>query len=64
MVNMITERTGCDVKIGQNGVIVVVGPPDGIVKTAKAIKMIETETQAFDLTRRVEEFLGGAAVES
>ena len=62
MINMISERTSCDVKVGQNGVVVVVGPPDGIVKSVQAIKMIETETQGADLTRRVEEFLGGAAV--
>ncbi len=62
MINMISERTACDVKVGQNGVVVVVGSPDGMVKAAQAIKMIETETQTVDLTRRVDEFLGGAPV--
>ncbi len=62
MINMISERTGCDVKVGQNGVVVVVGQADSIVKTAQAIKMIETETQVVDLTRKVEEFLGGTPV--
>jgi exosome complex component RRP4 len=64
MINMISERTACDIKVGQNGVVVVVGPADGIVKTAQAIKMIETEMQPVDLTRRVDEFLGGAQVGS
>ncbi len=64
MINMISERTSCDVKVGQNGVVVVVGPPEGILKTVDAIKMIENETQAADLTRKVEEYLGGTAVGS
>jgi exosome complex component RRP4 len=64
MINMISERTNCDVKVGQNGVVVVVGPPEGILRTANAIKMIENETHAADLARKVEEYLGGAAVGS
>lgn len=64
MINMISERTNCDVKVGQNGVVVVVGPPEGIVRTANAIKMIENETHAADLMRKVEHYLGGAAVGS
>ncbi len=64
MINMISTQTGCDVKVGQNGLIVVTGPPEGIVKTATAIKMIEEEAHAVDLMKRVEEYLGGAAVGS
>jgi exosome complex component RRP4 len=59
MINMISERTQCDVKVGQNGVVVVVGPPEGIVKTGEAIKMIESETQSADLMKRVQEIVGG-----
>ena len=32
MINMISGQTGCDLKVGQNGIIVVVGPPEGILK--------------------------------
>ena len=64
MINMISERTSCDVKVGQNGVVVVTGPPDGIVRTADAIKMIENETHAADLAKKVEEHLGGSPVAS
>jgi len=64
MINMISERTSCDVKVGQNGVVVAVGPPEGVVKTAEAIKMIENETHAADLSRKVEEYLGGAPIGS
>ncbi|MGD0477885.1 MAG: exosome complex RNA-binding protein Rrp4 [Nitrososphaerales archaeon] len=60
MINLISERTGCDVQVGQNGVIVVVGPPEGIVKTANVIKMIDKETHGADLMGKVEEYLGGS----
>jgi exosome complex component RRP4 len=60
MINLISEKTGCDVQVGQNGVVVVNGPPEGLLKVAKAIKMIEDETHAADLMAKVEEFLGGA----
>jgi exosome complex component RRP4 len=60
MVNMISSQTGCDLKVGQNGIVVVVGPPDGILKTASVIKMIEEEAHVADLSKKVQEFLGGA----
>jgi len=60
MINMISERTGCDVRVGQNGVVVVNGPPEGIVKTARAVKMVEEEAHAADLVAKVEEYLGGS----
>lgn len=60
MVNMISSLTNCDVKVGQNGIVVVAGPPEGIEKTVKVVMMIEEETHAADLTRRVQEFLGGS----
>jgi len=62
MVNMISGKTGCDIKVGQNGVVVVTGPPEGIVRAANVIRMIEEEAHTADLGRRVEEYLGGAEV--
>ena len=59
MINMISEKTGCDIRVGQNGVVVVNGPPEGIVKTAKAIKMVDEEAHSADLMTNVETFLGG-----
>jgi exosome complex component RRP4 len=59
MVNMISSLTSCDIKVGQNGIVVVAGPAEGIAKTLQVIKMINEEAQAADLTRRVQEFLGG-----
>ncbi|HYB75701.1 MAG TPA: exosome complex RNA-binding protein Rrp4 [Nitrososphaerales archaeon] len=59
MINLISERTGCDVQVGQNGVIVVVGPPEGVVRTVNVIKMIDKETHGANLMAKVEEYLGG-----
>ena len=61
MINLISEKTGCDVRVGQNGVVVVVGAADGIVKTAKVIKMVEEEAHAADLMAKVVECLGGSS---
>ena len=62
MINLISEKTGCDVRVGQNGVVVVTGPPEGVVKVAKAVKMVEEEAHAADLTNKVEAYLGGESV--
>lgn len=61
MINLISEKTGCDIRVGQNGVVVIDGSPEGIVKAAKAIRLVEEETHAPDLMARVEEALGGSA---
>ena len=59
MINMISERTGTTVRVGQNGVVVVDGPPEGIVKAAKAINMVQEEAHAADLMGKIEAYLGG-----
>lgn len=59
MINLISERTGCDIRVGQNGVVVVNGTPDGIVKSVRAIRMVEEDAHAGDLAAKVEAFLGG-----
>jgi exosome complex component RRP4 len=60
MINLISEKTGCDVRVGQNGVVVINGPPEGIVKTVKAVRMVEEEAHAADLVSKVEAYLGGS----
>ncbi|MDE1853427.1 MAG: S1 RNA-binding domain-containing protein [Thaumarchaeota archaeon] len=59
MINLISERTGCDIRVGQNGVVVVNGTPDGVVKSVRAIKLVEDDAHAGDLAAKVEELLGG-----
>ena len=61
MINLISEKTGCDIKVGQNGVVVVNGTPDGVVRATEAVRMVEDETQASDLMTTVEAYLGGNA---
>ena len=58
MINFISERTGCDVRVGQNGVVVINGAPEGILKALKAVKMVDEEAHAADLMSKVEAYLG------
>jgi len=58
MIKTIEAGTGCKLTIGQNGVIVVVGRPEGIIKAVKAIKLVEEEAHLADLTRKVQAMLG------
>ena len=60
MINLISERTGCDIRVGQNGVVVINGPPDGMVKGVRAVRMVDEEAHAADLAAKVEAFLGGS----
>jgi len=60
MINLISEKTGADVRVGQNGLVVVNGTPEGIVRAVKAVRMVEGEAHAADLMSKVEEFLGGS----
>jgi len=61
MINLISEKTGCDIRVGQNGVVVIVGPPEGIVKAANVINMIDKEIHGANLMSKVEEYLGSGA---
>ncbi len=58
MINMISERTGCDVRVGQNGVVVVNGQPEATTKAVTAVQMVEKEAHAADLAAKVEQYLG------
>ncbi len=58
MVKMISTQTGCDINVGQNGLVVVSGPPEGVLGAATAIKMIEDEAHVADLTMKIQNFLG------
>ncbi|MDG6898832.1 MAG: S1 RNA-binding domain-containing protein [Nitrososphaerota archaeon] len=62
MINLISEKTGCDIRVGQNGSVVINGTPEGVVRAAKAVKIVEEETHAADLMTRVDAYLGGTQV--
>lgn len=53
MVSMIKEATGCDIVVGQNGVIWLCGEPEGEVLAVKAIKKIEEDAHLSGLTDKI-----------
>jgi len=58
MIQMIEEATGAAITIGQNGWIVVsCNDPNGLLKTKKAIQMIEKEAHVANLTDKVKSML-------
>lgn len=62
MIKMISTQTGCELKVGQNGLVVISGSPDGILRAANAIKMIEQEAHVADLAKKVQNYLLGGKV--
>jgi exosome complex component RRP4 len=60
MVKMIGSITGCDIRVGQNGLVVLAGSPEGILKAVKAVELIEQEAHMADLTQKVEAFLNSS----
>jgi len=61
MINMIAELTACEIKVGQNGLVVLDGPPAGVAKAVEAIQLIEEGAHMADLTAKVQQLLGGGA---
>ncbi len=58
MINMIAEFSNSEIKVGQNGVVVIDGPADGVRKAVQAIELIEQEAHTADLTTKVQQILG------
>ena len=61
MINMIAELTSCEIKVGQNGLIVLDGPPEGVAKAVETIHLIQQEAHMADLTTKVQQLLGAPA---
>lgn len=57
MIKMIGNLTHCDIRVGQNGLVVLDGPAEGVVKAVQAVQLIEQEAHMADLTQKVEAFL-------
>ena len=57
MINMIKEKTRCDIVVGQNGVVWVKGDPEMENIARKIILMIEREAHTSGLTDRVRDTL-------
>ncbi|MBU0456903.1 MAG: exosome complex RNA-binding protein Rrp4 [Nanoarchaeota archaeon] len=57
MISLIKQNTGCDITVGQNGLIWLKGSPDGEFLAEKAIKLIENKSHQEGLTEKIEQFL-------
>lgn len=57
MIQMLTQKTGCRVAVGQNGRIWVDGTPEGIHRVRESIRLIEEEGQRSGLTERIAGYL-------
>lgn len=60
MLNMIQSVTGCTIKVGQNGrVVIMTGDERKFLAIAQALRMIEREAHTTGLTDRIKAFLDG-----
>ncbi len=57
MVSMVKQATGCNIIVGQNGLIWLDGTPEGEVTAVKAFKKIEEEAHLGGLTDRMAAWL-------
>jgi exosome complex component RRP4 len=62
MIQTITQRTGAQVAVGQNGRIWVDGDPDAIHRVREALRMISEDGQRSGLTERVDSYLRSTSV--
>ena len=59
MISLIKEKTGCEITVGQNGLVWIKGTPEGEYKAEQAIKLVEQKSHLEGLTNKVEQFLSG-----
>jgi len=57
MIELIKEKTGCQIVVGQNGVVWLRGEDEALA--ARSIEMIEAEAHTSGLTDRITKFLEG-----
>ncbi|MBI2208807.1 RNA-binding protein [Candidatus Woesearchaeota archaeon] len=57
MVSMIKDATGCNISVGQNGLVWIDGSPEGELLAIMAIRKIEEESHLSGLTDKIKEFL-------
>jgi exosome complex component RRP4 len=57
MVNLIKDRTGCNITVGQNGWIWIKGPSiDAEIKARNAVELVADKVHVHGLTEKVEEW--------
>jgi exosome complex component RRP4 len=57
MVSMVKKATGCQLAVGQNGIVWINGEPEKELVAVRAIRKIEMEAHVPGLTERVKSFL-------
>lgn len=57
MVTMIKQVTGCNIVVGQNGMVWILGNPASELLAIQAIRKIEKESHLSGLTDKIKEFL-------
>lgn len=57
MISLIREHTGCDITVGQNGLIWIKGTSEGELLAHEAIKLIEKKSHQEGLTDKIQTFL-------
>ena len=57
MISLIKEKTGCEITVGQNGLVWIVGTPDGELLAERAVRLIEDKAHTEGLTVRMQNFL-------
>ncbi|MBT3814546.1 RNA-binding protein [Candidatus Woesearchaeota archaeon] len=61
MISLIKEKTGCNITVGQNGIVWIKGEADKELLAEKAVKMIQERSHEAGLTDKMEKFLSGGA---
>ncbi|MBI2146330.1 RNA-binding protein [Candidatus Woesearchaeota archaeon] len=59
MITLIKEKTGCEITVGQNGLVWLRGSSDGELLAEQAIKRIEQKSHQDGLTEKMQRYLEG-----
>lgn len=57
MIKTVESGTNCRLTVGQNGLIVISGPTEGILLAIDALNLIDNEAHTADLTQKVQNLL-------
>ncbi|MBW3012051.1 exosome complex protein Rrp4 [Candidatus Woesearchaeota archaeon] len=57
MVSMIKDATGCEIIVGQNGLVWIKGEPENELLAVETIRLVEKKSHKSGLTEEVEKFL-------
>ena len=57
MISMVKDATGCNISVGQNGLLWIDGTPEGELLAIMAIRKIEEEGHLSGLTDKIKEYL-------